>query len=52
MKIADIFKENKTVFSLEIFPPKKAASVDVIYETLDGLKGISPDFISNEILFK
>lgn len=46
MKIADIFKENKTVFSLEIFPPKKAASVDVIYETLDGLKGISPDFIS------
>lgn len=46
MKIADIFKENKTVFSLEIFPPKKASSIDVIYETLDGLKGISPDFIS------
>lgn len=46
MKISDIFKENKTVFSLEIFPPKKAASVDVIYETLDGLQGISPDFIS------
>ena len=36
----------KTVFSFEVFPPKKDASVDTIYSTLEELKGLSPDFIS------
>lgn len=45
MKTAEIFK-NKTVLSLEIFPPKRTASIDVIYNTLDELRGINPDFIS------
>lgn len=45
MKIKDIFKE-KTVFSFEVFPPKSTSSVDVIYQTLDELGGLNPDFIS------
>lgn len=45
MKVRDIFKE-KTVFSFEVFPPKKTSSVDVIYQTLEELSGLKPDFIS------
>ncbi|MCQ2489996.1 MAG: methylenetetrahydrofolate reductase [NAD(P)H] [Ruminococcus sp.] len=45
MKVRDIFKE-KTVFSFEVFPPKKTSSVDGIYRTLDELSGLKPDFIS------
>lgn len=46
MRISDIYKQKKTVFSLEVFPPKKADSIDTIYDTLDGLRGVRPDFIS------
>lgn len=47
MKISEIFNTNKTVFSLEIFPPKKnQGGIEHIYSTLDGLKDIKPDFIS------
>ncbi|MCM1315377.1 MAG: methylenetetrahydrofolate reductase [NAD(P)H] [Prevotella sp.] len=45
MKIKDLF-EQKTVFSFEVFPPKKTSSVDIIYRTLDELKDLKPDFIS------
>lgn len=46
MKIAELFKPGKTVFSFEIFPPKKDGSIDMIYSTLDGLSDLHPDFIS------
>lgn len=45
MKIRDLF-DKKTVFSFEVFPPKKTSSVEVIYRTLDELKDLKPDFIS------
>jgi methylenetetrahydrofolate reductase (NADPH) len=45
MKTSELFK-NKKVLSLEIFPPKRAAAIDTIYNTLDELKGLNPDFIS------
>ncbi len=45
MKTADIFK-NKTVLSLEVFPPRRTAPINIIYDTLDGLQGLNPDFIS------
>lgn len=45
MRTADLFK-HKTVFSLEIFPPKPDAPQSVIYDTLEGLTDIHPDFIS------
>lgn len=38
--------QKKTVFSFEVFPPKKTSSVDTIYKTLEELSGLSPDFIS------
>lgn len=45
MKTAELF-EHKTVFSLEVFPPKPDTDESVIYDTLEELSDISPDFIS------
>ena len=45
MHIKEIFGK-KTVFSFEVFPPRKTSPVEVIYDTLDELQGLSPDFIS------
>ena len=46
MKLAELFGKGRTVFSCEVFPPKKTSPVDSIYKTLDGLRDIHPDFIS------
>ena len=46
MKLQTLFEEKKVVFSLEIFPPKKSSSIQTIYDTLDALRDIEPDFIS------
>lgn len=46
MKIADMFNAKRPVISLEIFPPKKDGDVDSIYQTLEQLKPLNPDFIS------
>ena len=35
-----------TLFSIEVFPPKRNAPVGTIYDTLDGLQGLDPAFIS------
>lgn len=45
MRIKDIF-DKKTVFSFEVFPPKKTSSIDTIYKTIDELHDLEPDFIS------
>ena len=45
MRTVDFFKE-KTVLSFEVFPPKRTASVDTIYQALDEMKVLQPDFIS------
>ena len=34
------------MFSFEVFPPRKDMPVDVIYDTLDQLSDLKPDFIS------
>lgn len=46
MNIQRLFDSKKVVYSLEIFPPKKTTSIDTIYNTLYGLRGLRPDFIS------
>ena len=46
MKIKDLFKDGRQIFSLEIFPPKRDYPIETIYRTLDELKDIHPDFIS------
>ena len=45
MRIKDLFDKG-TVFSFEVFPPKKTSSIDTVYKTLEELKGLKPDFIS------
>lgn len=46
MKIAQLFNEERTVFSFEVFPPKRDHAIDTIYETLNELQDLKPDFIS------
>ena len=46
MKIAQMFGRGRVVFSCEVFPPKKSSPVNSIFQTLDGLQHIKPDFIS------
>ena len=46
LKISELFGHEKTVFSFEVFPPKKTSAVGTIYDTLKELKELSPDFIS------
>jgi methylenetetrahydrofolate reductase (NADPH) len=46
MKIADKFTPGKTIFSCEVFPPKKDSPIESVYPTLDKLALIKPDFIS------
>lgn len=45
MNISSLFKD-RTVFSFEVFPPKKTSPIETIYNTLDELKDLKPDFIS------
>ncbi|NLT10495.1 MAG: methylenetetrahydrofolate reductase [NAD(P)H] [Ruminococcus sp.] len=45
MRTAELF-EQRPVFSLEVFPPKPDADESVIYQTLEQLSDIKPDFIS------
>lgn len=43
--IKDMLENNRTV-SFEIFPPKKDGEFEAVFETLDALGRLSPDFIS------
>lgn len=46
MKISDILKHKKTI-SFEIFPPKnKSGDISSIYQTIEELSHLHPDFIS------
>lgn len=45
MKTTELFIK-KTVLSFEIFPPKRTNPVDTVYDTVDKLKDLKPDFIS------
>jgi len=46
MKIRDKLKEKKPLISFEIFPPKASFPVDTIYNTIDELYSLNPDFMS------
>lgn len=46
MKVTDKFGQGKTVFSFEVFPPKKTSPIETVYSTLEQLKELRPDFIS------
>lgn len=46
MYIRDLFEQKEVVFSFEIFPPKVTSPIDVIYDTLEALSDLKPDYIS------
>ncbi len=46
MKIPNLYKEKKPVFSLEIFPPKRKSNRESLYEAVEKLSVCQPDFIS------
>lgn len=46
MKISELFKNGETVFSFEIFPPKKDGQISNLHDTLAQLSELNPDFIS------
>ncbi|RBP43997.1 methylenetetrahydrofolate reductase [NAD(P)H] [Garciella nitratireducens] len=46
MSIKKIFQQKKPVISFEIFPPKKDADVATVYNSIDQLVSLKPDFIS------
>lgn len=46
MQIKELFNTKKNVISFEIFPPKIESSIETIYETIDALAELKPDYIS------
>lgn len=46
MKIKNLFKEKKLVYSFEVFPPKEDLPLDRVFNTIERLSEIRPDYIS------
>ncbi|MCX7615304.1 MAG: methylenetetrahydrofolate reductase [NAD(P)H] [Clostridiales bacterium] len=46
MYLSELFQKKKCVLSFEVFPPKKESNIDTIYNTLEDLQNLRPDFIS------
>jgi len=46
VKISEKFKIKKPLVSFEIFPPKIGYPIDTIYDTIDELNCLNPDFMS------
>lgn len=46
MLLREIYAKNKIVKSFELFPPKKELEFNKLYETIDDLKSLNPDFVS------
>lgn len=46
MKLHDMFNGDKTVFSFEIFPPKRNDPVEKVFDTIEKLADLKPAFIS------
>ena len=46
MKLTDIYNQDKTILSFEIFPPKAESELNNIDETLEMLCDLHPDYIS------
>lgn len=46
MKIRDMLAKGNPTVSFEIFPPKSTYPLETVFETMDSLKDLNPDFIS------
>ena len=46
MKINSLFQRDRAVFSFEVFPPKKDSSIESVFDKLEEICALKPDFIS------
>ncbi len=46
MKISELYNDSRTVLSFEVFPPKKSSGVETVYNAINELKELNPDYIS------
>ncbi|MCL1789660.1 MAG: methylenetetrahydrofolate reductase [NAD(P)H] [Oscillospiraceae bacterium] len=46
MKVSEFYSRRKTVFAIEVFPPKKTMSTENVYSTLEEIAALKPDYIS------
>jgi len=46
MDISTLFGKGRTVFSIEMFPPKRTDDIEKLYSKLDSMAAIKPDYIS------
>jgi len=46
MRIDEILGRPEPIFSIEFYPPKTAEKVDELFETVEALKPLAPDFVS------
>ena len=46
MRILDMYDENKTLMSFEVFPPKKTSPIESVYGVLEELTALKPAYVS------
>lgn len=46
MKISELLSGDRPLFSVEFFPPRTEEGVDQLFETIDALRPLEPDFVS------
>jgi methylenetetrahydrofolate reductase (NADPH) len=46
MYIKSLYREKKPVLSFEIFPPKPEYPLDTVFQTIEEIRDLNPDFIS------
>ena len=46
MNIKQLFDKKNLVFSFEIFPPKPDYPIETVYDTIEELSVLNPDYIS------
>ncbi|KAA3604693.1 MAG: methylenetetrahydrofolate reductase [NAD(P)H] [Calditrichaeota bacterium] len=46
MRISDILQKKERTFSFEYFPSKTIAGISKLYETIENVKDLNPDFVS------
>ena len=46
MRIAELFRKKRAVWSFEVFPPKQQSGMGSVNATLEELKDLAPDYVS------
>jgi len=46
MRIDELLASQRPVFSVEFFPPKTATGLELLFETVEALKPLEPDYVS------